>query len=145
MIVTLDVIGTFVWKYEQIISPGSSVKITNFQIASKTEYDHGDYKCILQLIGESTIEPISKICPQFFFIPSTTIKLLLLSIEKYTAGTIGAIVVAVKRTTLHYILNIKDGETKHDSAQVNNKYHIQKNIAYYFLKKSFCITYISNK
>ena len=55
MIVTFNVTGIFVQKYEQIISPGSSVKITNFQIASKTEYDHGDYECILQLIGESTI------------------------------------------------------------------------------------------
>ena len=81
MIVTLNACGNLIDKYEEIITLGKSIRVINFKVAPKTNYDHGDCDCILIVDHHTTIEKIEFVCEEYFFIPNTTIKILLATTE----------------------------------------------------------------
>ena len=119
MTVTLNVRGSFIQQYEQKLLPGKAVRIKNFKIAPKTNYDHGESDCILVVDHHTTIENITSICQEYYFVPNTTIRRLILSTESYTLGTIGAIVTSAKKLGMQHVLEIKDGNSENDKATVS--------------------------
>lgn len=107
--ITLNVHGDLINQHQQKLLPGKGVSITNFKIAAKTTYDHGDSECILVVDQHTSIENISPICDEYNFIPNTPIKTLLEQTEQYVLGTIGAIVTSAKKIGTQYTLEVKDG------------------------------------
>ena len=67
----------------------------------------------------TTIENITSICQEYYFVPNTTIRRLILSTESYTLGTIGAIVTSAKKLGMQHVLEIKDGNSENDKAMVS--------------------------
>jgi hypothetical protein len=47
MTITLIVHSNFIEQHQAKLIPGKSIRITNFKIAPKTNYDHGEVECIL--------------------------------------------------------------------------------------------------
>jgi hypothetical protein len=95
---------------------GKGICITNFKIAPKTNYDHGEVECILLVDQHTSIENIAHVCQEYNFIPNTSIKILLATTEQYALGTIGAIVTTAKKLGTQYTLEIKDGNSENDKA-----------------------------
>ena len=130
MTITLIVNGHLVNQYEDKIVPGMGVSITDFDIAPKIDYDRGDCDCILQLKETSSVETINRICNNYNFIPSTTIRDLLNSTSNYPIGTIGALVVVTQKQGNVNILQIKDGHSEEDNAQVKQTLIFQYSLTY---------------
>ncbi|KAH9299408.1 hypothetical protein KI387_031090, partial [Taxus chinensis] len=107
--VTLNVAHKFIPMHEDKVVAGKGIQITNFSIAPKTSYDHGDCDVILLLNESSTVESTPPLSIEYKFIPDTTVKQLLNSTEPYAIGTIAAIVTSTKQIGLQLILEIKDG------------------------------------
>lgn len=125
MTITLNVTADLVAHYEDKIIPGSGLSISNFQIAPRTDYDRGDCDCILVLTKSSIVEIIPRLCIDYKFIPSTAIKQLLASTEQYATGTIGVLVTRAKKIGLQYIVDVQDGDSEFDKAQVHfSRFHI---------------------
>lgn len=118
MTITLNVTGNLVQEYKNKIVPRTSIIVSGFQIGHKTTYDHRDFDCILMLQDSSTIETIPRLCEEYKFIPSTTIKQLLTSTSTYAIGTIGALLVAGRHTGSQYVVDIKDGNNDDDKVKV---------------------------
>lgn len=68
MTIIVTVGSNCVQKYENKIVAGIAIAITNFDIALKTKYDHGDSDCILTLKDSTTIEKISLRSNEYKFI-----------------------------------------------------------------------------
>ena len=117
--ITLNVLGDLINQHQQKLLPGKGVSITNFKIAAKTTYDHGDSECILVVGQYTSIENISLVCHEYNFIPNTSIKTLLEQTEQYVLGTIGAIVTSAKKTGTQYTLEVKDGNSENDKATIS--------------------------
>ena len=124
MTVTLNARGNLIDKYEEIITLGKSIRVRNFKVAPKTNYDHGDCDCILIVDHHTTIENIESVCEEYFFIPNTTIKRLLATTEQYTLGTIVAIVISAKKLGTQHVLEIRNGYSENDKAMVRLFLHI---------------------
>ena len=118
MTITLNVSGNLVYQHEPKIVPGSAISILDFQVAPRTDYDRGDCDCILILTAISSTKNISRLCQEYKFIPSATISQLLTTVNEYPAGTIAALVVGAKKMGTQFAIDIKDGHTDIDRAQV---------------------------
>jgi hypothetical protein len=77
MEVTLNVCNSFIEQHQEKLLHGKSIRITNFKVAPKTNYDHGEVECILLVEQETSIENIAPICQEYNFIPNTSIRILL--------------------------------------------------------------------
>ena len=117
--ITLNVRGDLINQHQQKLLLGKGVSITDFKIAAKTTYDHGDSECILVVDQQTSIENIPPVCHEYNFIPNTSIKTLLEQTEQYVLGTIGAIVTSAKKTGTQYTLEVKDGNSENEEAIVN--------------------------
>ena len=56
MTVTLNVYSSFIKQNQEKLIPGKSICITNFKIAPKTSYDHGEVECIFLVDQETNIK-----------------------------------------------------------------------------------------
>ena len=117
--ITLNIRGNLIKQHEEKIVPGKAICIKNFKIVAKTDYDHGESEGILLVDEQTTIENIALVCQEYTFIPNTTIKRLLETVEPYAIGTIAAIVTGTKRSGMQYMLDIKDGNSQFDKATVS--------------------------
>ncbi|XP_057852675.2 uncharacterized protein LOC131062948 [Cryptomeria japonica] len=118
MTIIVNVTGDLVENYEEKIVPNSAICISGFDIAPKTDYDRGDSDCILILKDSTTIETMPRMCQEYNFIPSTTIKQLRFSTNEYPIGTIGALVTRTGKQGSQYTLDIKDGDNETHKVQL---------------------------
>ncbi|XP_059070801.1 uncharacterized protein LOC131860407 [Cryptomeria japonica] len=116
MTITLTVSNNLLHKFEDKIIVGMGLSISDFDVVPRTDYDRGDCDCVLLLKDTSTLQVIPRILHDYNFIPNTTIRHLLNNTSDYPIGTIGALVVAAKRSGVQYTLEIKDAHN--DNAQL---------------------------
>ena len=97
MTLTLNSHNGFINQHQEKRISCKGIRITNFKIAPKTSYDHGEDECVLLVDQWTSIENISPVCQQYNFIPNTSIKIILDSTKQYALGIIGAIVTVAKK------------------------------------------------
>jgi hypothetical protein len=119
MTITLNLRGNLIKDHEEKLVAGKAICVKDFKIAPKTDYDHCESECILLADQQTIIQNIPPVCQQYSFIPNKCIKELLQTVDKYTIGTIGAIVTSAKKSGSQYILEIKDGNSEYDKAIVS--------------------------
>lgn len=117
MTITINITSVIVKQHEAKIVPGTTICITDFQIAPKTNYDCGHCDCILILENTSMTKVILCMREDYKFIPTNTIIQLLTNEDNYAIGFVGAIMVNTKRT-FQFLVYITDGDSKFYKAQV---------------------------
>ena len=95
-------------------------------------------------ISIMNIEPI---CKEYWFIPNTTIKELLITTEQYPVGTAVAIVTATYQMGTQCTIEIKDGNMDNDKVIVSTYLSIiltpkQFNYVYSFFQYSIFFAYL---
>ena len=95
MTVTLNVRYRFIEQYKLL--PMKGIRLRNFKVVSKTDYDHGDCEYIFVANHNTSIENIELVCKEYNFISNITIRILVTSTNKYELGTIGAIVTTTRK------------------------------------------------
>ncbi len=109
--ITLNIRCNLIKRHEEKIVPGKAICIKDFKIVAKTDYDHFESECILLVDDHTTIENIGLVCQEYAFVPNTTIKRLLQTVDTYAVGTIAAIVTGTKRSGMQHMLEINDGNS----------------------------------
>lgn len=94
------------------------VRISDFQLEAKSDFERGDCDCIIIVKESTTIEMIPRVCMEYNFIPSSTIRQLLNNPNEYPVGTVGALVVGAKKAGSLTTFDLKDDHGDDDRAQV---------------------------
>ncbi|KAH9328234.1 hypothetical protein KI387_000342, partial [Taxus chinensis] len=116
--ITVNIMAPFIKTHEPSIIPQKAIRITNFTIAPKSDYDHCDCDFILQITKNTTIQSIDCIFPHHMFIPNSSIHQLLSTTDHYATATIAAICTSCQQIGNQFIIDITDGNSPNDKARV---------------------------
>ncbi|XP_057857387.2 uncharacterized protein LOC131066596 [Cryptomeria japonica] len=118
MTITVNISNNLIEMFLPRMLPGSSVRITNFLVKSKTKYERGDANCCLALTSKSIVNTVMRICKQLKLTPDKTISQLIQEDCSYSVGSFGAVITSYHLKRNQCELRVKDGDLQNDMATV---------------------------
>ncbi|XP_059069913.1 uncharacterized protein LOC131041407 isoform X1 [Cryptomeria japonica] len=116
MTITVNINNKLIDTFLSQLLPTASVRLTNFIIKKKSQYERGDADSCLQLTAKITIECIVKVYKQRKLTPDRTIAQLIDSPNTYSIGSLAVLVAGYTEAPTGYQLLVKDGESASDTA-----------------------------
>ncbi|GLJ39672.1 hypothetical protein SUGI_0811020, partial [Cryptomeria japonica] len=111
MTITVNINKKLIDIFLSQLLPGVSVRLTNFIIKKKSQYERGDADSCFQLTAKTTIECIGKVCKQRKLTPNKTIAQLIDSPNTYSIGSLVVLVVGYTEAPTKYQLLVKDAHS----------------------------------
>ncbi|XP_057823192.2 uncharacterized protein LOC131035499 [Cryptomeria japonica] len=132
MTVTMNISNTLVDTFLPRLTIGSRIRISNFTIKNKSQYERGDADCCIALTAKSTFETIPCICTKHKLAPDFTISQLSEAKCHYSVGSFRAIGTSYHLTKTHLEVHIKDGDLQEDMATIHLE-HFELHLLFLFL------------
>ncbi|XP_059065696.1 uncharacterized protein LOC131061442 isoform X2 [Cryptomeria japonica] len=110
MTVTMNISNTLVDTFLPRLTIGSGIRISNFTIKNKSQYERGVADCCIALIAKSTFETIPCVCIEHKLALDLTISQLSEADCHYSVGSFGEIGTSYHLTKTHLEVHIKDGD-----------------------------------